>query len=394
MKSDFWVSEYNFDKAIQTELSKFNKKIKIYDTTLRDGEQTVGVSLNAAEKLKIAEALSMLGVDRIEAGFPVSSEEDKQAMSMIVENVTGSEIWGFGRCNINDIKANLETGVKHMVTEILVSPQKMKAWSLDEATILKRIREAVSFAKESGLYTSFFAVDATRADERFLKTVYQTAVNDCGADEVVLVDTLGVATPEAMGYLTKLVKSWVEVPVAVHCHNDFGLSLACTLAALKEGADCAHVTINGLGEKSGNTDLAELALALSGLYQVETNIKLDKLRDVSKLVESLTKVAVSSMKPAVGDMIFTRESGLVVAQLMQFPPSVEGYDPKVVGRNREIALGKKSGKKSIEFVLEEMNLKYQDDMIDKLLDHVKKTSIAKGRSITRDEFKIILEQIA
>ena len=386
-KEGFWTSNYNEIPDVQKELSKMKKRIKVYDTTLRDGEQSIGVSINSQDKLTIARKLAEAGVDRIEAGFPASSDEDKIAVSNIVKEVKGAEIWGFGRCNVNDIKLTVETGAKYTVCEILTSPHKMKAWDLNEEIVLKRIRDAISYAKQENLYTAFFAVDATRANPEFLKKAYQTAVNDCGADEIVLVDTLGVATPETMAYLTKLVKSWVDVPVAVHCHNDFGLSLACTIACLKEGADCAHVTVNGLGEKSGNTDIAELAIALQGLYGVEMNLKLEELLETSKLVEEISGIPVSSMRPVVGDKVFTRESGLVVAQMLVYPPSVEGYAPEVVGRKREVSLGKKSGKKSIEYVLGQLNLEINDDKVDFLLDEVKKISIEKGGTVSLEEFK-------
>lgn len=386
-KEGFWLSNYNEMPDVQKELSKMKKKIKIYDTTLRDGEQSIGISMNAEDKLRIAKKLAMAGVDRIEAGFPASSEEDRIAVEKIVKEVKGAEIWGFGRCNVNDIKTSVEAGVKYTVCEILTSPHKMKAWDLTEETVLKRIRDAISYAKQENLYTAFFAVDATRANPEFLKKAYQTAVNECGADEVVVVDTLGVATPEAMAYLTRLVKSWVDVPVAVHCHNDFGLASACTIACLKEGADCAHVTVNGLGEKSGNTDIAELAIALQGLYDIDMNLNLKELYGLSKLVEEISKVPVSPMRPVVGDMVFTRESGLVVAQMLAYPPSVEGYAPEVVGRHRDVSLGKKSGKKSIEYALQQLNIQTTEDKIEILLDEVKKLSTQKKGSVSMEEFK-------
>ena len=386
----FWVSNYNYIPDVRNEYRKLNKKIKIYDTTLRDGEQSVGVSLDAREKLIIAQKLAESGVDRIEAGFPSSSDEDKIAVSNIVSQVKGAEIWGFGRCNIDDIKLNIETGIRNMVCEILTSPEKMKAWNLSEETIIKRISEAISYAKKENIYTAFFAVDATRANPSFLKRVYQLAVNDCEADEVVIVDTLGVATPEAMAYLTRLVKSWVNVPVAVHCHNDFGLALACTLASLKEGADSVHVTVNGLGEKAGNTDISELAIVLHGLYGVETNLKLKKLYELSKLVEELTGISVSPLKPVVGEKVFTRESGLVVTQMLSYPPSVEGYNPEVIGRKREVALGKKSGRKSIEYALDELKIKLPEEQVGLILKKVKDYSIKNKTSVSLDKFKSIV----
>ena len=385
-KQGFWLSNYNEAPEVKNLLSGMKKSIKIYDTTLRDGEQTVGVSMNAEDKVNIAKALAEAGVDRIEAGFPASSEEDKVAVKRIVQEVQGAEIWGFARCNTDDIKTCIDTGVKHLVCEIATSPQKMKAWNLTEEVILKRIRDAVSYAKKNDLYTAWFAVDASRANPEFLKKCYQTAVNDCGADEVVLVDTLGVASPEAMGYMTKLVKSWVDVPLAVHCHNDFGLAVACTIACLKEGADSAHVTVNGLGEKTGNADISELVIALHGLYDIQTNIKLNKLQGLSKMVEKITRVPISPMRPVVGDQVFTRESGLVVAQILAYPPSVEGYAPEVVGRTREIVLGKKSGKASIEYALKQASIEMPADLIDELVTRVKKMGVMKKGLVTQEEF--------
>ena len=269
----------------------------------------------------------------------------------------------------------------------------MRAWELDEATVISRIRSSVKFAKEQGLYIAFFAVDASRAELKFLRQAYDCAVNECGADEVVLVDTLGVTTPEAMFYLTSQVKSWLKVPVAVHCHNDFGLASACSLAGLKAGADCVHVTVNGLGEKSGNADIADMALTLSGLYRVKNNIKLDRLYPLSKLVEKVTKVPVSPLKSIVGETVFTKETGSVVAQVMVYPPAVEGYAPEIVGRQRTIYLSKKSGRKSIEYALEQIGTNVVPEKLDNLLAEVKKRGVQNKGIVTLEEFRGLVEKV-
>jgi len=393
MSEQWWLSPYNKDAEVMKELVKLPQQVKFYDTTLRDGEQSIGVSIGSEDKVVIAKALAAAGVDRIEAGFPSSTEDDKAAVIEIVKQVKGSEIWGFARCNVNDVKTCAETGVKAINCEISTSPEKMRAWQLTEETVLTRIRNAVTAAKENGLYTAFFAVDASRAEPRFLKQAYQLAVNECGADEIVLVDTLGVATPEAMFHLTTLVKSWVKVPVAVHCHNDFGLASACSIAALKAGAESVHVTVNGLGEKSGNADMADMALALTGLYGVKTNIKLDHLYALSQLVAKVSKIPVSPLKSVVGDTVWVKETGSVVAQVMVYPPSVEGYSPDLVGRKREVYLSKKSGKKSIEYVLNQIGKTVPADKIDALLAEVK-TLGAKNRGIvTLDEFRGLVKEV-
>jgi isopropylmalate/homocitrate/citramalate synthase len=384
----FWLSSYNNKPEVKKQLTNMPEKIKIYDTTLRDGEQTVGVSLGVDDKVRIAQALADAGVDRIEAGFASSSPQDKEAVAKIQATVKNAEIWGFARCNVNDIKDCLDTGVRYLVCEILTSPQKMRAWGISEEIILKRIKDSISFAKKEGLYVAFFAVDSTRAELPFLERVYRLAVEECGADEIVAVDTLGVATPEAMHWLTKKIRGWVKVPVAVHCHNDFGLATACTIAGIKAGAASAHVTVNGMGEKTGNCDIAELGIALHGLYGVQTNLKLERLRDLSKLVEKTSNIMVSVQKPVVGDLAFVRESGLVVAQALTYPPSVEGYDPSVVGREREIALGKKSGRKSIEYALEQIGVTDMTaEMMDAALVEVKRLGSAKKGRVSLDEFR-------
>jgi len=393
MSEQWWLSPYNNVAYVAKELTSLPKQVKFYDTTLRDGEQSIGVSIAKEDKIEIAKALDEAGVDRIEAGFPSSTVEDKEAVIEIVKQVKKAEVWGFARCNVNDVKTCVETGVKAVNCEISTSPEKMKAWQLTEETVLTRIRGAVKAAKEHGLYCAFFAVDASRADLRFLKQAYDVAVKECGADEVVLVDTLGVATPEAMFYLTTQVKSWVKVPVAVHCHNDFGLASACSIAALKAGADSVHVTVNGLGEKSGNADIADMALALTGLYGLKTNVKLDHLYPLSKLVAKLTKVPVSPLKSVVGDTVWVKETGSVVAQLMVYPPAVEGYSPELVGRKRDVYLSKKSGKKSIEYALNQIGKTVPADKIEDLLTEVKLLGAKNRGVVTLNEFRDLVQEV-
>ena len=390
MAQQWWLSPFNSIPEVQAQLARLPKKVKIYDTTLRDGEQSTGVSIAAEDKLRIARALAEAGIDRIEAGFPASTDEDKHAVTEIVKHVKNAEIWGFGRCNVNDVQACVDTGVKALVCEILVSELKMKAWELDEATVLSRIRSAIKFAKQQGLYAAYFPVDATRAKLEFLKQAYSVAI-EAGADELVLVDTLGVATPEAMYYLTAQVKDWFKVPLAVHCHNDFGLASACSLAALRAGADSVHLTVNGLGEKSGNADVADIALALTGLYGVQTNLKLDRLYPLSKLVQEITRIPVSPLKAVVGETVYGRETGSTVAQVVTFPPSVEPYAPELVGRQREIYLSKKSGKKSVEWALNKIGASVPAEKMDDLLAAVKKQGIKNRGIVPLEQFRELLK---
>ena len=255
-----WVSELNQKDEILGE-NHFPKTLDFYDTTLRDGEQTIGVSWDKHDKLEIAKMIDSLGVRRIEGGMPVVSKEDKEAFELLLDAGLKAEIWGFSRAVKGDIDGCIDVGVKHIICEIATSSIKMKANNFTEESVLKKVLDSLQHAKKNGLYTAFFAVDATRSDLNFLEKVYRKAVEEGGADEVVLVDTLGVATPETMFYLTKRLREWVDVPIMTHCHNDFGMATACTMFSVKGGAYCAQVTVNGLGEKTGNADLAETAIA-------------------------------------------------------------------------------------------------------------------------------------
>jgi isopropylmalate/homocitrate/citramalate synthase len=232
-------------------------------------------------------------------------------------------------------------------------------------------------------------VDLTRADLRFAEQVVTEAVKE-GAGEIIIVDTIGVMTPEAMAYLTRQIRSWVDVPLDAHVHNDFGLGVANTLAALKAGAHCAHVSVNCLGERAGNVDLAEVVVALELLYGVSTGIRLERLRETARLVEEQSGYKLSLTKPIVGQCVFTRESGGVVQQMLASPPSVEPFDPGLVGLERAVVLGKKSGRHSIVHALGRLGLTATEGQIDAALAKVKELSTRQRRAITDEEFKKIL----
>jgi isopropylmalate/homocitrate/citramalate synthase len=390
-KQLWWVSELNNKVEVLGE-SLFPKTFKFYDTTLRDGEQTIGIAFDKNEKLEIAKMLDELGVDRIEAGMPVVSKEDKDAVELILKEDLKAEIWGFCRAVKGDIDACIDVGVKHIICEIATSQLKMKANKFTPEGILGKVLDSIQHAKSHGLYTAFFAVDATRADLGFLETVYRKAVEEGGADEVVIVDTLGVATPETMFYLTKKLREWVSVPIMTHCHNDFGMATACTMFSLKAGASCAHVTLNGLGEKTGNADIAETAIAAK-LYGMDVGIDMGKLVKAAKLAEKLTGIPISPLKPVVGENVFKRESGVTAAQLISFPPAVEGYSPEVVGREREVLLSKKSGKKSVEYKLGQLGVQTTQIQVDETLKKVKELGIQKKGIVSDKEFRNIVEEV-
>jgi isopropylmalate/homocitrate/citramalate synthase len=390
-KELWWVSELNQNPEVLGK-ADFPKRLKFYDTTLRDGEQTIGVAFSKEEKLRIAKCLDELGVDRIEAGMPVVSREDKEAVELILRAGLRAEIWGFCRAVKGDIDACIDVGIKYIICEIATSSYKMKANNFTPEGVLGKVIDNLQYAKSRGLYAAFFAVDATRADLRYLESIYRKAVEEGGADEVVMVDTLGVATPETMLYMTRKLKEWVNVPIMTHCHNDFGMATACTLFSVKGGAGCAQVTLNGLGEKTGNADLAETVIAAK-LYGIPLTIDMKKLYGASKLVEEISRIPISPLKPVVGENVFKRESGVTAAQLISYPPAVEGYSPELLGREREVLLSKKSGKRSVEYKLEKLNVAATPTQVDEILKRVKERGVKNKGLVSDDEFKDIVGEV-
>jgi isopropylmalate/homocitrate/citramalate synthase len=359
-------------------------QVGLYDTTLRDGEQTVGVVLDPQQKLEIARALADAGIQRIEAGFPRVSEEDYEAVRLIAGASLSAEVWGFSRAVDADVKALVELGVESSVIESPISDLKLDALGVDREAMLERIVYAISFAVQQGITVAFFGVDGTRADPGYFETVYKTAV-EAGAQEAAVVDTLGIAAPEAVADLVGRTREWLDVPIHWHGHNDFGLATAAAVAAARAGARWIHGTVNGMGERAGNANLGEVALALEALYGIRTGLKLDRLRAVSEL----TGVELEPWKPLFGENLFRRESGAVASQFHD-PPSIEPYSSELVGAERSVVLGKKSGIDSIRIKCEELGLDLDEDEQRRLLAEVKRLGAEKRGLVTDEEFRALL----
>ncbi len=368
-------------------------RVGLYDTTLRDGEQTVGVVLDPERKLEIARLLDSLGIERIEAGFPRVSEDDWRAVELIAGAGLAAEVWGFSRAVPADLEALVELGVPASVIESPISDLKLNALGVDRETMLGRITSAMRFAAEHGIRAAFFGVDSTRAEPDFYEQVYKSAV-DAGAREVVVVDTLGIASPEAVAELVGRTVEWVgaDVPVHFHGHNDFGLATASAVAAVRAGASWIQGTINGMGERAGNANLGEVALTLRALYGVESALRLDRIREVSARVQELAGYALEPWKPVTGETLFRRESGAVASQFHD-PPSVEPYSSQLVGAERAIVLGKKSGLDSIRIKAEELGLDVPEERRSELLARVKELGARKRGLVTDDEFRALAAEL-
>ena len=365
--------------------------VGLYDTTLRDGEQTVGVVLDPEQKLEIARLLDELGIDRIEAGFPRVSQDDWDAVRLISDAGLRAEIWGFSRAVPADLEALVELGVRASVIESPISDLKLDAIGVSREKMLDRITSAMRFAAEHGIHAAFFGVDSTRAQPDFYEQVYKAAV-DAGAQEVAVVDTLGIAAPEAVADLVGRTVEWVgqDVPVHFHGHNDFGLATAAAVATVRAGARWVHGTINGMGERAGNANLGEVALALRALYGVESNLRLEQVREVSERVRELSGYELEPWKPVTGETLFRRESGAVASQFHD-PPSIEPYSSELVNAERGIVLGKKSGLDSIRIKAEELGLDVPEERRAEVLAKVKELGTRKRGLVGDDEFRDLVD---
>jgi isopropylmalate/homocitrate/citramalate synthase len=377
---EFWTGELN-------DPHRFDASVGFYDTTLRDGEQTVGVVLSPEDKLELARGIDELGIERIEAGFPRVSADDRRAVELIRDAGLQAEVWGFSRAVEADVKALVELGVEASVIESPISDLKLDALGVDREAMLERIVYAISFAAEQGVRVAFFGVDGTRADPSYFETVYKTAV-EAGAQEAVVVDTLGIAGPESVADLVGRAVGWLGsgVPVHFHGHNDFGLATAAAVAAVRAGATWIQGTINGMGERAGNANLPEIALALRGLYGVDTNLKLELVRSFSERLRALSGYTLEPYKPLVGENLFTRESGAVASQFHD-PPAIEPYSSELVAAERRVVLGKKSGIDSIRIKAQELGLDIGEDEQRELLAQVKELGTKKRDLVTDDEFR-------
>jgi isopropylmalate/homocitrate/citramalate synthase len=388
-----WVSELNARPEIRGPFRR-SQPVRFYDTTLRDGEQTVGVILSPQQKLEIARQLDELGISRIEAGFPRVSPDDAEAIRLISAANLRAELWGFSRAVRADVDELVRLGVRASVIEAPTSNIKLQAYGISRDEVLRRIEDAVSFARQNGITVAYFAVDGTRTDLDFLKRAYMAALQ-AGVAEIVVVDTIGACGPEAAEFLTREVCSWVgpNVPVHWHGHNDFGLGTAAAIAAVRGGAAWVQGTINGMGERAGNADIGEIALALHCLYEVPVALDLSKVRQVSQVVCRAAGYQLEAWKPLVGENLFVRESGAVASQF-HIPEAIEPYSAELVGADRRVVLGKKSGLDSIGIKARELGLSVPADARAAVLAEVKKRAIAKRGLLSDDEFREIVLSVA
>ncbi len=369
------------------------REISVFDTTLRDGEQTPGVSLPVGYKIQIAKQLDKLGVDIIEAGFPSASKGEFEAVKEIADLGLNAKICGLARMVKGDIDAAIKADVD--MVHIFIPTSKIQV----EHTIKKSREEiidisveCVEYVKSHGVECMFSAMDATRTEMDYLKRIYK-AVEEAGVDIVNVPDTVGIATPFKFYDMIKELREHLKVPIDVHCHNDFGLATANTYAAVLAGADEVQVTVNGIGERAGNAALEEV-VALLYAEGFKTNIRMEYLVETSRLVERLTGVRLPPNKPIVGENAFSHESGIhahgVLKDARTFEPGI--ITPEMVGHKRRIVIGKHAGRHQIKKILEDAGYVVDEESLTKIVEKVKELG-DKGKKVTDLDLFTIAEVI-
>jgi len=367
------------------------RRIKIFDTTLRDGEQTPGVALTAEKKLEIAHALSDLGVDIIEAGFPINSEIEFLAVKRISKEVD-TTVCGLARALKPDIDRCVEADVQLVHTFISTSPQHLKyQMGKSEDEIYKIAVEAVEYVVDHGLPCLFSPMDATRSELNFLIKVCK-GVEEAGASIINIPDTVGVMIPSSMRELMKKIREEIKIDLDVHCHNDFGMAVANTLAAVEAGCNQVQVTVNGIGERAGNADLEQVVMALKILYGIETNINTEKIYPTSKLVERLTGIRIMPNFPIVGDNAFAHESGIHVHAVLKKAETFEPIKPEMVGARRRLVLGKHVGVHGIDAKLKELGIEVNPEQLKEITTKVKDLG-GKGKRVVEEDLVAIAEDV-
>jgi isopropylmalate/homocitrate/citramalate synthase len=396
---NWFTSPWNFAEELVKEQS-FAKEIKIHDITLRDGEQQARVVFNKDQKIELAEKLAEIGVHRIEAGMPAVSGQDESAIKEIVKRNLGPDIFAFCRCMKPDVQRAIDCGIKNIVIEIPASEHIVKyAYKWDMQRAIELSIEATQFAKENGLYTVFFPIDGTRAEINSFLDLIQKVEKEGHMDALAVVDTFGGLAPHSCGYLIRQIKKRINKPLEAHFHDDFGLAAANTLMALAAGAEVAHTTVSGIGERAGNAPYEDVALSLLTMYDIDVGIKFEKMYSLSKFVREMSGLKVRQNRGIIGDDINLIESGIIADWYWnareEAPLELSPYLYPLVGHpDYQVVIGKNSGIPTIDIILEELDM---DPIADKdlkleILMKIKEKAFAKKGLLDKDEFVEIVKK--
>jgi isopropylmalate/homocitrate/citramalate synthase len=389
-KTDLWyVSQYN--TLVENEIPQ---DVFLVDCTLREGEQQAGVVLSKKEKINLAHILDEIGIPQLEVGMPAVSPEEEGNIKALAKERLRAKLIAVCRTIKGDIDKAEACGVWGVSCSIPIGELQIKyklKWP--EEKVIDTAVKATSYAHQKGFFVVLSPYDTTRANPAFLEVFLKTVVRDGWVDRIRLVDTVGGITPEGISYLVKKMKNLAGKPLEVHCHNDFGLATANTLAALSAGAQVASTALNGMGERAGCAATEEVAIALHILYGRDMGLDLTKFFKASNLLQKYSGIKLQPHKAVVGKGAFAQESGLVVTGWKELPFTAEPYLPELVGQRPTLLLGKKSGKESIKIKLKELRLMATDDEIVEILREVKKKSQKTKEPISDKEFEAIVKKV-
>ena len=386
-KLKYYVSHYNHETMI-----KFPNKITIYDTTLRDGEQTPGVCFKKEEKLEIARKLDQLRIHQIEAGFPIVSEHEQASIKSIANEGLNAKIIALARCKKEDIDVALKCDVEGVITFLGTSDIHLQhKMNISREEAINVAMKAIEYAKDHGLFVAFSAEDATRTDLDYLKRIYKQA-EGYHVDRVHIADTVGAITPQGIAYLIEELKKEIKTDIGMHCHNDFGLAVINSITGLIAGGSAISTTVNGIGERAGNASLEETIMTLKILYGQDLGFKTKYIKELSETVSKYSKLKIPKNKSIVGRNVFRHESGIHVDAVIEEPLTYEPYMPEIVGQKRQLVLGKHSGCRAVKAKLDECGLEVTKDKLCEIVEKVKKQR-EEGTYINDDIFVEIVRSI-
>ena len=370
-----------------------NRKISIVDTTLRDGEQTAGVVFANHEKVTIAQMLSEIGVDQLEVGIPAMGGDEKAVIEQICKKNLKSSIMAWNRAVIGDIEKSISCGVDAVAISISVSDIHIKhKLRTSREWVLENMIKSVEFAKKNGMYVSVNGEDASRADKEFLVTFIEEA-KKAGANRFRYCDTVGVMEPFRLRDTIKYLYDNTNFDIEMHTHNDFGMATANALAGVVGGANHIGVTVNGLGERAGNAALEEVIMALKYVHGINLNFNTNMFKEICEYVSAASGRKLPAWKAIVGENMFRHESGIHADGAIKDPKNYEAFDPNEIGLQRQIVIGKHSGKAAIINKFNEYNISLTDEMAAKILEEVRALSVKLKRTLFDKELAQIYKEL-
>ncbi len=369
----------------------------VHDSTLREGEQTPGVVFSIEDKLRIAQKLDEAGIQEIESGFPAASEKQRKCVEALVNMNLDAQISAFARAKHEDIDAVANTGADGVVVSFSVSHyhRKHKFRNMSQEEYLDKLTEFISYADSYGLFVIYSAEDTTRENDlNFLKKAFKTA-EEAGTDRARIVDTLGCVSPSGIAYLVREIRKVIEIPIEIHCHNDLGLALANSVAAVDAGASTVSSSVNGLGERAGITATEEVIPALHILFGM-SRFEMSHLTELTKTVEDVTGMRVSPHKPITGKNATAHSSGIHQQGVFMNPSTYEFYPPELVGQRRKVYIDELCGRHGIMYIAEnELGINIAENLAQKVLSKIKRAFSHEGRrsAYTPSELKELIMEI-